>query len=486
MDTRALKRLAFSLGLCAAVGNLSAQVTLATLHSFGGFPGNDGANPTAGLVQGSDGNFYGTTYQGGTSNSGTVFRMSPGGSLTTVWAFHLDLNPAVGDWDGINPYGGLVQDSSGYFYGTTLSGGTNNGSGTVYQITAGGSLTNLHTFAVTGDPGDGFLPEAGLVQGSDGSFYGTTLSGGGILNAGTVFRIDPSGNNYTILHSFTDTPDGAEPSAGLVQGTDGNFYGTTYAGGTKGDGTVFQITTNGTVTILHHFNQGIGDGAGPNGTLIQGSDGNFYGTTYTGGKYGGSGTVFRISSSGVYSNLYSFGAFPGDGAAPLAGLVQGSDGNFYGTTFQGGMTNGLAGDGTVFRISRGGVYTNLYSFVSSRGDGANPEAGLVQGYDGAFYGTTYLGGTNTPANGTVFKLVVPLNPPANQISAIRIVGTNVLVSIPSVAGEIYYLQYRRSLIVGTWLNVASGPVTSPGGLLTVTDVGGALPLRRFYRFAITP
>ena len=477
MKTHALKILAVSLGLCAAADNLVAQVTLTNLYSFSstGSGATNGYNPVAGLVQGTDGNFYGTTESGGVANNyGTVFRISPGGSLTILWTFNQNLNH-----DGGNPKAALVQGSDGNFYGTTYLGGTNSyifgsQSGTVFQLNANDSpitLTTLHTF--TNNP-DGAEPEAGLVLGSDGYFYGTTVQSGIANNYGIVFRISPSGSSYSILHSFTNSPDGGNPVAGLAQGNDGNFYGTTEQGGTNSGGTVFQLATNGSLTILHSFS--LDDGS-PIAGLAQGTDDNFYGTTYNSGAHSG-GTVFRISPSGSYSNIYSFNSNIGDGTVPKAGLVLGSDGNFYGTTSSGGGH----GSGTVFRISPSGSCSNLYLF-SGGSDGKTPLAGLVQGSDGSFYGTTESGGTN--GEGNVFKLIVPLNPPANQISAIQVAGTNVLVTLPSVAAEMYQLQYRTSLTAGAWANVEA-QVTSIGGPLTVTNFGGFSQSQQFYRFAITP
>jgi uncharacterized repeat protein (TIGR03803 family) len=460
----ALRILAVSLGLCAAAGNLVAQVTLTNLHSFAG--GNDGSSPEAGLVQGSDGNFYGTTYAGGTNaGAGTVFRISPNASYTILYMFGSFIR------DGGEPAAGLVQGRDGNFYGTTHNGGTN-GVGTVFQITRDGDETILHSF--TNNP-DGSYPLAGLIQGKDGNFYGTTQQGG-TNNDGIVFRITTNGSE-TILHSFSDNPDGAYPEDGLIQGDDGNFYGTTYNGGTNAFGTVFQITTNGNVTILHNFSDNP-DGKNPQAGLIRANDGNFYGTTRYGGA-SGYGTVFRINPGGSYSNLYSFYG-TSDGKFPEAGLIQGSDGNFYGTTSAG--TNG--GLGTVFRITTNGSESILYSFSGT--DGSTPVAGLVQGSDGNFYGTTEVGGTNSPAYGTVFKLVVPLNPPANQISAIRTAGTNVLVTIPSVAYETYQLQFSSSMTPTNWVNQGGSVSNSIGAFLTVTNFGGALLPQGFYRFGITP
>jgi len=402
------------------------ETTLYTFGTIGSF--NDGYYPFAGLVQGRDGNFYGTTEQGGTNGEvdvgdGTVFRINPSGVYTSLYSFGSSTN------DGANPYAGLVQGSDGNFYGTTYYGGTND-NGTVFRISPSGSETVLYQFGPSTQGIDnasggslsyaagGANPAAGLVQGSDSNFYGTTSTGGNCYNCGTVFRISPSGA-YTNLYFFgSSTNDGAYPLAGLVQGSDGNFYGTTYYGGTNYVGTVFRISPSGSETVLYQFGGSPTDGYGPQAGLVQGSDGNFYGTTY----YGGTnyvGTVFQISPSGAYTNLYSFGSSPTDGYNPQAGLVQGSDGNFYGTTSQGGTNfdlNSLAYDfGTIFRISPSGVYTSLFSFDSEPNGEVDPVAGLVQGSDGSFYGTTSGGGPQGGPGGvfqgdgylgTIFKLSV--------------------------------------------------------------------------------
>ena len=251
---------------------------------------------------------------------------------------------------------------------------------------------------------------AGLVQGSDGNFYGTTYSGGTGTNCiiadgtssgcGTVYRISPSGD-YTNLYSFGNTPnDGNSPQAGLVQGNDGNFYGTTYSGGSSGYGTVYKIGSSGTYTNLYSFT-GDADGISPFGGLVQGSDGDFYGTTSAFGY----STVFRISPSGNYATLYRFGSSSYDGMSPEGTLVQGNDGSFYGTASEGGTsTNCPQGCGTLFEISPSGNYTNLYYFGNFPNDGITPEGALVQGTNGNFYGTTTGGGANNA--GTVFILVV--------------------------------------------------------------------------------
>jgi uncharacterized repeat protein (TIGR03803 family) len=362
---------------------VSAQ-TLTTLHSFNG---GDGLSPDAALVQGTDGNFYGTTAFGGTHFRGSAFKIDPTGNLTTLHSF--SGSPS----DGAIPLAGLVQGSDGNFYGTTSSGGMFF-QGTLFRMTPAGAVTVLHSF--NGFLGEGAIPVAGLVQGSDGNFYGTTELGGTHFR-GSVFKIDPTGN-LTTLHSFGGSPsDGANPAAALVQGTDGNFYGTTASGGAHFFGTVFQITSAGALTVLHSFSGYPSEGAGPFGGLVQGTDGNFYGTTASGGAHF-QGTVFNIDTAGNLATLHSFSGSPSDGTVPVAGLVQGSDGNFYGTTAAGGAHY----RGTAFEITSAGALTVLHSFSGSPSEGAGPVPGLVQGTDGNFYGTTALGGANS--KGTVFKL----------------------------------------------------------------------------------
>ncbi|HMA28489.1 MAG TPA: choice-of-anchor tandem repeat GloVer-containing protein, partial [Thermoanaerobaculia bacterium] len=276
--------------------------------------------PSAVLVQGSDGDFYGTTHGGGANGYGTVFKITPAGELTTLHSF-------AGFPAGAGPDAGLVQGSDGDFYGTTGGGGAGS-YGTVFKITPAGELTTLYSFAGN----DGAFPRGPLVQVSDGDFYGTT-PGGGASGYGTVFKIRPTGE-LTTLHSFAGFPVGSSPGAPLVQGTDGDFYGTTGGGGANGAGTVFKITPAGELTILYSF-VGFPDGSGSGAGLAQATDGNFYGTTGGGGVFG-LGTIFKITPAGELTTLYSFKRI--EGAHPYAGLIQATDGNFYGTTFDGGAS----------------------------------------------------------------------------------------------------------------------------------------------------
>lgn len=403
-DSQVTSPLAVHQGLRAS--SALPATTFTTLHSFNG---TDGAYPFAGLLAPAPGGkLYGTTVIDGANGDGTVFYITyispnvttPVGTLMTVHSFN--------GTDGAYPYAGPLLAVDGDFYGTTSQDGAS-AYGTVFKMTPSGTLMTLHSFNRT----DGAYPEAGLVQATDGNLYGTT-EGGGTGTYGTVFKITPSGTLTTLYNFCSQFPcaDGAAPHGVLVQGTDGNLYGTTLAGGTSstcdgGCGTVFKITTSGTLTTLHSF---VGsDGVAPFAGLVQATDGNFYGTTYQGGT-SDYGTVFKITPNGTLTTLYNFCSQIGctDGAQPYAGVIQATDGNFYGTTVYGGGTNNY---GTVFKVTPSGTLTTLHTFNGP--DGSNPNAGVVQAANGVFYGTTVFGGAN--GDGTVFSLSVslgPLDPPA--------------------------------------------------------------------------
>ena len=349
----------------------------ATLHSF--LNGNDGAAPIAGLVRGSDCNFYGTTSTGGASSNGVIFQITPNGAITNLWE---------SDAQGLSS---LIQGTDGNFYGATAQGGLN-GWGRIFMITPGGVFSNLYDFANTGDGGS----PGGLVQGTDGNFYGVTQAGNG-----SVFQLTPAGI-FTTLYDFAGGGSLAGPtSPGLIQGRDGAFYGLANYGGGYSLGGVFKIAADGAFTSLYEFT-GSGDGGGtdgstPYGGLTQGSDGNFYGTTYYGGS-DNSGTVFMITPTGSITTLWSFSG-ASDGKYPIAGLMQSSDGNFYGTTSAGGS----GGSGTMFMITPVGDLTTLYTFTDQN-DGDYPQASIVQGCDGSLYTVVSAGGIGY--NGTVFRLTL--------------------------------------------------------------------------------
>jgi uncharacterized repeat protein (TIGR03803 family) len=361
--------------------------TLTTLHTFGDVRPTNGSVPAGELIQGGDGSFYGVTSGGGSNSLGTIFSLTPAGTLNTLYSF--------AQTDGANPAAGLLRTGDGSLYAATLNGGAY-GSGTIFRLTSDGTSADLHDFGAS--PADGLNPAAALMEAGDGNFYGTT-SGGGVSGKGTVFRLTPDGS-LTTLYSFGSGNDGSLPLAGLVQGPNNSFYGTTSSGGASAKGTVFAVTPAGILTTLHNFGDGTpSDGATPEAGLILGGDGNLYGTTRAGGV-DDKGTVFRITAAGALTTLYSFGSSDGDGANPDGRLVQGHDGNYYGTTNGGGAND----RGTVFQITPEGALTTLYSFGNTAYDASNPLGGLLLAQDGSFYGTASSGGGN--GTGAVFKIVL--------------------------------------------------------------------------------
>ena len=363
-----------------SVGRAQTTATVTTIHTFSG---SDGDVPTSGLVPGNDGNLYGTTSDTGyNGDDGTIFRITPAGTLTTLYSFS--------GTDGSQP-NGLLLGQDGNFYGTTTGGGANN-VGSVFRFTPAGLLTTLYSFV----PMSGIEPKTALVQGSDGNFYGTT-SGDVDGGFGTVFQVTPAGVG-TVLHSFNS--DGGSDPSGLVLGSDGNFYGTTSTGGAYRLGDVFKITPAGSFSYVYSFDDVAANGRGPLGGVVMGRDGNLYGTTTEGGS-GQEGTIFQLTPEGVLTTLHSFDG--SDGGYAVAPLIEGTDGNFYGTSYLGGENN----RGTIFQITASGVFTNLYSFDGIDGDG--PAAKLTQASDGTFYGSTDYGGPgyvnlSEQGDGTLFTL----------------------------------------------------------------------------------
>jgi uncharacterized repeat protein (TIGR03803 family) len=376
-------------------------------------PTGDGLSPDD-MIQGSDGNFYGTTASGGKYGLGAVFKVTPAGVETLLYSF------AGGAANGATPQS-IIQGSDGNFYGATAQGGIGPcsfGCGTIFQLTPTGLLTTLYVFSGTTD---GAVPN-GVVEGTDGNFYGSTAFGGvtnnlcGSRGCGVVFKVTPTGVE-SVLYSFVAGPsDGALP-ASLIQGSDGNFYGTTTYGGSSSDGTVFRVTPAGLETVLHSF-AGASDGALPTAPLVEGTDGNYYGVTPLGGG-SGAGVVFRITPAGVESTLHTFAGGSTDGANPYTALIQGTDGNFYGTTNSGGDASCISGCGVVFRLSPAGAESLVYLFTASAFGGPQPPnpSSLIEGSDSNFYGTTINGGQL--GTGAVFKLT-----PAGAATLLYSFGTN--------------------------------------------------------------
>ena len=393
------KRAYAVVALCATTAIALPAQTFTSLFSF---DFTDGAEPSA-LVQATNGDLYGTTAVGGAYGSditgGTVFKIATDGTLTTLYNFCAE----SGCTDGSLPAAGLVQATNGNFYGTTYFGGANcaayGGCGTVFKITPSGTLTTLYSFCSQSGCTDGGNSSGALIQVTDGNLYGTAQ--GGAYGWGTIFKITPNGELTTLYNfcSLANCADGAYPQAGLVQATNGDLYGTTSGASippcADGCGTVFKITLSGTLTTLHTFcAQGTSecpDGWSPLAALVQATNGDLYGTTNQGGAYAaGGGTVFKITPSGTLTTLHGFCSLANcaDGDQPYAGLVQATNGDLYGTTHGGGAY----GLGAIFEITPGGTFTTAYSFCSQGGfpycsDGEGSQTALVQDTNGTFYGT---------------------------------------------------------------------------------------------------
>jgi len=455
-------------GFLLLVLSASAQ-TFTTLHSF---DETDGYGPYGALVQATNGSLYGTTFAGGGTNcGGVVFELTTGGKFTTLTCFN-GLN-------GGQPNGALIEGTNGNFYGTTATGGTA-GLGTVFSVTSKGTLNFLYNFCSrlnsVGGCADGGRPAAGLVRAPNGNFYGTTNGGGGTTNTGTVFEISPSGMLKT-LHKFDGT-DGANPIARLIQATDGDFYGTTSADGAGGYGTIFKMTPSGTLTTFYSF-----DGTGatyPDAGLVQATNGDFYGTT-SGFGIGGYGTVFKITPSGALTILHIFDGT--DGAYPYSDLVEAANGDLFGTTYTGGANN----YGTIFKITPSGTLTTLYNFCAQSGctDGGRPFSGLMQDTNGDFYGVASVGGAN--GWGTVFSLSAGLGPFVKTQTTSGIVGAavNILGSNLTDATSVTFNGVAAVFKVSSSSEIST---TVPSGATTgkVEVVTATRTLSSIQAFVVTP
>jgi uncharacterized repeat protein (TIGR03803 family) len=342
-------------GGSGTIFKITVSGTATSLYSFG----SDGVNPAAGLTLASDGNFYGTTSAGGGSNNGVLFKVTPSGAYTVLHEFS-------GGSDGARPFAPPIEASDGNLYGTTLSP-IGSGASTVYRYSRQSGFSSLYTF----DQAHGQYVASALIQGSDGNLYGTAEKGGTNSN-GTIFKLSTAG---VILwsYSFPGGSGGSSPVAGLIQASDGNFYGTTFAGGNAlGIGTIYRLDQDGNVVVVYTF-QSNTDGSNPEAGLVQGTDGNLYGTTLGGGAHK-LGTLFKVSLSGTHTKLYDFG---GSGQQPLAAPLQHTNGEFYGTTFLGGT----AGVGTVYSLDMG--LGPFISFVRATGKVGQTAQILSQGLTGS-------------------------------------------------------------------------------------------------------
>jgi uncharacterized repeat protein (TIGR03803 family) len=464
MQRSGFTKIAIAAVFCVAAVVPSPAQTFTTLVNFDGSNGSVTFNS---LVQGVDGSLYGTPGGGGAGGKGAVFSMTPSGTLTTLHSFY--------GKDGNNPEG-LVLATNGDFYGTTAYGGVT-GAGALYKITPQGYLTSLNTFEVIGHP------SGPLILAVDGNFYGTSVDGDG---NGDVFKGTESGALST-LYNFCSLPncaDGYLPRA-LMQGSDGNLYGTTLGGGANQYyGTIYKLTPAGTLTTLYNFCSRPHCADGYEGAnLIQAADGNVYGTTqYTGIETLG-GTVFRFTPGHLLTTLYRFCSLPNcaDGEEPVS-LLQATDGNFYGTTNAGGGNKACpntSGCGTVFKMTPAGVLTTLHSFEGA--DGQFP-SGLLQATDGNLYGTTQNGGAK--GDGTIFRISLGLEPFVSLVRGSGKVGQSAVILGQGFTGTtgVFFNGTSASFIVESDTEIeATVPAGSTTGSVTVATPGGTLTSGTIFR-----
>jgi len=476
MTISPLKMAFIAVALCATTVTASAQsiTTIAT------FDGTDGSGPLAGLVQGFDGNLWGTTTAGGAHSGGVIYNVSTDGEITTVYSFCSLANCA----DGEGPSAALLLTVDGNFYGTAAGGGAHKG-GTVFEATPLGRLKTLYSFCSENNCADGKEPY-GIVRGGNGSFYGVTAFGGAgryclaVAGCGTFFEITPAGK-LTTLYNFCSQPDctDGEIPGSVIQAANGNFYGTTRAGGRTGCylsqtgcGTLFEFTAAGKFNTLYSFcaeGRTCTDGAEPYGTLMQASNGTLYGTTFEGGNWilpngFSAGTAFEITTSGTFTPLYDFcpNQSCSNGADPQAGLLQGTDGNFYGTTYE---------PGSIFSLTPQGSVTSYLA-------GDYVSAPVVQATNGNFYGSTIL------SNGSVISLSTGLAPFAETLptsgkagASVVILGTD-LTGATSVTFNGTAATYN---VVSATEITAEVPAGATTGTVEVVTPGGTLDSNVVFR-----
>ena len=472
---------------CASLMTTGVTAQSATLTVLASFAGTNGSSPWPGpIIQGSDGNFYGTTLYGGASTNqgplggvgyGTVFRVTPDGVLTCLASF-------MGT-NGINPTAGLVEGIDGDFYGSTWYGGAYN-LGTLFRVATNGLLTTLVSF----DGTNGAWPRASMVRGRDGAMYGTARRGGVSYNDpravspyglppgnGCIFKLTTNGD-FSLLYSFTPDTEGSEPMTSLTLARDGNFYGIAH-GGSNGWDLVFKMTLQGALSPVADLNPALGSAGFAN--LIEGRDGWFYAMAQSGTNP--SGGILRVSASGVQQNLVLFTNYEVAGRS-FGAPVEGTDGCIYGV---------LSGDspwpnynsGSVFQLAPSGTLTTICQFGFT--NGAWPTGGMIQGKDGAFYGTTMYGGAYTNqigANcGTVYRLNIP-SAAAPKLSTPSRSGDNVTLSWSAIPSRTYQVQCASKLGESNWTDVGA-TITADTTVAGISDPSTPGDIR-YYRVILLP
>jgi uncharacterized repeat protein (TIGR03803 family) len=458
---------------------LQAQ-TYSVLYNFSpGTKSGDPSNPqnTGQITQGRDGNLWTTTPAGGGFGDGVAFNITPSGTLTEIYSFN---SPG-----GVLPYGGLMLGTDGNFYGTTESGGTI-GQGTLFKMTSTGTLTPLYNFGTCKYPcKEGVYPKTPPFQAKDGNYYGTVGNSTDGTNNGVVYKLTSAGK-FSTIYAFDGTS-GFNPQAPLIQGTDGNFYGTTASGGittssncwgsSSSCGTVFKITTGGKLTTVYKFDQT--HGAGPLSPVIQGTDGNFYGTTSAGGT-SGLGVVFKLTSAGVITVLHNF--IGSDGETPLAGLVQANDGNFYGVASAGGSL----GYGTIFKVTSTSDHTFSVVFDFDQTRGQTPEVALFQNTNGILYGDTFHGGSD--GAGVFYSLNISAAQFASLQNLSGKVGSTVSILGQGFTGSTAVsfggVNATKFTVVSDNYVTANVPTGGKTGTVTVVRPSGSL--NSIQQFKVTP
>ncbi len=477
----------FAIALLAVVvmsAAIPAYAQFSVLYNFGSHSGDPEFPGYGPLAQGGDGSLYGTT-GGGTHNSGTVFKITPAGNVSVLYNFCSLANCT----DGSGPLVGLTLRPDGHFIGTTFEGGNNNcfqGCGTIFDITSTGTLTTLYKF--TGGQ-DAFGPTAAPILGPDGSFYGTTQNGGSKANCGTLYRI--TGNVFTTLHTF-DVNHGCHPTP-LVLGTDGNLYGATI----NGAGTFFQVKLRtgmaALVTVLYNFDGYHGFSPSYYSAPVQGSDGNFYGTTID-SISSGSWVIYKITPTGTPTVLYILNGST-DGNGYMTGLTQASDGNFYGAAAEGGNSSNCPdanppGCGTLFQVTPAGSFSVLHNFEGTTG--SDVVTTPFQHTNGRLYGGALLGGTGTGCGGTVgcgvfyswdagLPAFVSMVPFMGQVGHfVEILGQGFT---PSTTVSFNGTPATATVVSGTYLKTTV-PAGATTGFITVTTSSGTLTSNR--QFVVMP
>jgi len=459
--------LATILALLACGHSLLAQ-TYTPLHTYSINKGNYSGVLTEGVIsQGRDGYLYSTLNNAGTVSTGDSFKISTAGDYSVLNSFCL----VAGCTDGSYPDGGLTLGTDGNYYGTTSGGGSKN-VGTIFKVTKSGALTTLFSFTGGTEGGNPFFPP---VEAQNGNYYGAApaVYAG---DYGALYKISSSGTVTTFV-DFNYT-NGNSPN-NPTQGTDGSFYGSTRGGGSAGLGVVYKATTSGTVTVLHNFLGGTADGNFPVGSLVQGNDGNFYGVTFKGGA-SNAGIVFKITSSGKFTLLHSFVGGANDGAFPWTGLTLGTDGNFYGTTNQGGK-----GAGMIFKITPAGQESILYTFCSSTClDGEYPATPLVQHTNGKFYGNT---DGNSLGGSVFYSLDMGLGPFARLVTWKAAIAKKIGILGQGFTGtssvSFNGTAASFSVVSDTYLT-ATVPAAATTGFVTVTTPTATLTSDR--KFMVLP